>query len=159
MMGKPVLAAIETGGTKCLVSVGKDPNTAKRHRIETTSPRETAASIERIIRHEIGHNDLDAIGIASFGPLNVDPESADYGRIGRTPKPHWENFNLPSHLQMRRKIEVLPMRFGCPAYTPVIRAFGIYIKRAKACDANSVQVVVADFVTNNALNRRSSFAG
>ena len=49
---------------------------------------------------------MDAIGIASFGPLNVDPESADYGRIGRTPKPHWENFNLPSHLQ-----DV----FGCPA--------------------------------------------
>jgi fructokinase len=99
MMGKPLLAAIETGGTKCLVSVGRDPNTAKRHRIETASPRKTAASIERIIRHEIGRNDLDAIGIASFGPLNVDPESADYGRIGRTPKPHWENFNLRSHLQ------------------------------------------------------------
>jgi fructokinase len=105
MMGKPLLAAIETGGTKCLVSVGRDPNVAKRHRIETASPSETTTSIERIIRQEIGHNDLDAIGIASFGPLNVDPESADYGRIGRTPKPHWEGFNLRSHLQ-----DV----FGCP---------------------------------------------
>ena len=105
MSAMPLFTAIETGGTKCLVSVGRDPNAAKRHRIETASPSETATSIERIISEEIGHNDLDAIGIASFGPLNVDPESADYGRIGRTPKPHWEAFNLRSHLQ-----DV----FGCP---------------------------------------------
>ena len=99
MTGKPLLAAIETGGTKCIVSVGKDPTEATRHRIETVSPSETAASIERILRKEIGHSSLDAIGIASFGPLDVDPESAEYGQIGRTPKPHWEGFNLRSHLQ------------------------------------------------------------
>ena len=99
MTGKPLLAAIETGGTKCLVSVGRDPSATKRHRIETASPSETAASIEHIIRREIGHNGLDAIGIASFGPLNMDPESADYGQIGRPPKPQWEGFNLRSHLQ------------------------------------------------------------
>jgi len=99
MTGKPLLAAIETGGTKCIVSVGKDPTEATRHRIETVSPSETAASIERILRKEIGHSSLDAIGIASFGPLDVDPESAEYGQIGRTPKPYWEGFNLRSHLQ------------------------------------------------------------
>ena len=99
MTGKPLLAAIETGGTKCIVSVGKDPTAATRHQIETTSPSETSASIERILRKEIGHSSLDAIGIASFGPLVVDRESAHYGQIGRTPKPHWEGFNLRSHLQ------------------------------------------------------------
>jgi fructokinase len=99
MTGRPLLAAIETGGTKCIVSVGKDPTEATRHRIETVSPSETAASIERILRKEIGHSSLDAIGIASFGPLDVNPESAEYGQIGRTPKPHWEGFNLRSHLQ------------------------------------------------------------
>ena len=99
MTDKPLLAAIETGGTKCIVSVGRDPTTAARHRIETDSPSETAASIERILRKEIGHSSLDTIGIASFGPLDVDPESAEYGQIGPTPKPHWEGFNLRSHLQ------------------------------------------------------------
>ena len=99
MTDKPLLAAIETGGTKCIVSVGKDPTAATRHRIETVSPSETAASIERILRKEIGDSSLDAIGIASFGPLDVDPESAEHGQIGRTPKPHWEGFNLRSHLQ------------------------------------------------------------
>ena len=105
MSTKPLFAAIETGGTKCLVSVGRDPNTATRHRIETTYPDETANAIELIILDEIGRDTVDAIGIASFGPLNVDVESSDYGRIGPTPKPLWEGFNLRSHLQRR---------FDCP---------------------------------------------
>ena len=105
MSAKPLFAAIETGGTKCLVSVGRDPNTATRHRIETTYPDETANAIELIILDEIGRDTVDAIGIASFGPLNVDVESSDYGRIGPTPKPLWEGFNLRSHLQRR---------FDCP---------------------------------------------
>lgn len=105
MSAKPLFAAIETGGTKCLVSVGRDPNSATRHRIETAYPDETANAIELIILDEIGRDTLDAIGIASFGPLNVDVESSDYGRIGPTPKPLWEGFNLGSHLQQR---------FDCP---------------------------------------------
>lgn len=105
MSAKPLFAAIETGGTKCLVSVGRDPNSATRHRIETAYPDETANATELIILDEIGRDTLDAIGIASFGPLNVDVESSDYGRIGPTPKPLWEGFNLRSHLQRR---------FDCP---------------------------------------------
>ena len=105
MSATPLFAAIETGGTKCLVSVGRDPNSATRHRIETTYPDETANAIELIILDEIGRDTVDAIGIASFGPLNVDVESSDYGRIGPTPKPLWEGFNLRSHLQQR---------FDCP---------------------------------------------
>lgn len=105
MSATPLFAAIETGGTKCLVSVGRDPNSATRHRIETAYPDETANAIELIILDEIGRDTLDAIGIASFGPLNVDVESSDYGRIGPTPKPLWEGFNLRSHLQRR---------FDCP---------------------------------------------
>ena len=105
MSAKPLFAAIETGGTKCLVSAGRDPNSATRHRIETTYPDETVSAIELIILDEIGRDTLDAIGIASFGPLNVDAKSSDYGRIGPTPKTLWEGFNLRSHLQRR---------FDCP---------------------------------------------
>ena len=105
MSTKPLFAAIETGGTKCLVSVGRDPNSATRYQIETAYPDETANATELIILDEIGRDTLDAIGIASFGPLNVDVESSDYGRIGPTPKPLWEGFNLRSHLQRR---------FDCP---------------------------------------------
>lgn len=99
MKPKPLLAAIETGGTKCIVSVGRDPDTAKRHTIGTSSPDATAKRIELILSEEIANNSLDGIGIASFGPIDVDPRSATYGRIGRTPKPNWEGFNLQAHLR------------------------------------------------------------
>lgn len=107
MTDRPLLAAIETGGTKCIVSVGRDPNSARRHRIETGSPSKTATSIELMLRDEIGHSALDAIGIASFGPLDVDPKSPDYGRIGRTPKSDWAGFNLQSRLRGTFKCPVM----------------------------------------------------
>ena len=107
MTAKPLLAAVETGGTKCIVSVGRDPDTAARYRIETRSPTETASAIEMAVREEIGHNKLDGIGIASFGPLDVGLESPSYGRIGRTPKPHWEGFNLRSYLAERFDCSVM----------------------------------------------------
>ena len=107
MTDRPLLAAIETGGTKCIVSVGRDPNSARRHRIETGSPSKTATSIELMLRDEIGHSALDAIGIASFGPLDVDPKSPDYGRIGRTPKSDWAGFNLQSRLRETFKCPVM----------------------------------------------------
>ena len=99
MTAKPIYAAIEMGGTKCIVSVGDNPQTARRHRIETRSPDETIHSIELILREEIGPSELEAIGIAGFGPLDVDAQSAHYGRIGRTPKLGWEGTNLVSRLR------------------------------------------------------------
>src|SRR3546814_6022360 len=33
--------------------------------------------------------DHEALGIASFGPLDLDPSSPRYGRIVHTPKPGW----------------------------------------------------------------------
>lgn len=99
MAGEPIYAAIEMGGTKCIVSVGSNPDTARRHRIETRSPGETIQAIELTVREEIGRSTVEAIGIASFGPLDVDARSSHHGRIGRTPKRGWEGTNLVSRLR------------------------------------------------------------
>src|SRR3546814_2448724 len=37
----------------------------------------------------LGQWDHEALGIASFGPLDLDPSSPRYGRIVHTPKPGW----------------------------------------------------------------------
>lgn len=37
---------------------------------------------------------LDAVGIASFGPIDVNPDSPNYGAIGATPKAGWACVNL-----------------------------------------------------------------
>src|SRR3546814_20379994 len=53
--------------------------------LPTTTPDETLAAIRAVL----GQWDHEALGIASFGPLDLDPSSPRYGRIVHTPKPGW----------------------------------------------------------------------
>jgi fructokinase len=85
------VAAVELGGTKALVTVGTG---AKDHaepiRLATGAPEATLEAIVEALRslREQGHA-FDAVGVASFGPVHLDPRSDDYGRLGHTPKPGW----------------------------------------------------------------------
>ena len=94
---------VEAGGTKFVLGIatGKDSIEATT-RIETTTPDETIAAMLDWFR---GQGVLDSIGIASFGPLELDPDSADWGRIAQTPKPHWSGADLAGPLLRE---------FGCP---------------------------------------------
>lgn len=39
-------------------------------------------------------HDVEAIGVASFGPLVLDKRAQNYGSIAETPKPHWKGYPL-----------------------------------------------------------------
>ncbi len=39
-------------------------------------------------------SDFSAVGIASFGPLDLDPASSGWGHITRTTKPHWSDADV-----------------------------------------------------------------
>ena len=94
-MKKKIFAAIEAGGTKWIVSVGSDYQTAEQIRIPTEHPDITLAAARDFIHAQIqAQGEIAAIGIGSFGPLGVDPTQADYGIIGNTPKPHWAGTDL-----------------------------------------------------------------
>ncbi len=84
---KKLLGALEAGGTKFRAAV-VDPSTMEIERqvlVPTTSPDKTLTPIiEFFQEHTPG-----AVGIASFGPLIVDPDSPQYGAMGPTPKPGW----------------------------------------------------------------------
>lgn len=85
---------IEAGGTKFVCAIGKGPSDIlAEERFPTTTPKETIArTINFFIRKgsELGVN-LVSLGIGSFGPIDIDPESSSYGYITTTPKPGWEN--------------------------------------------------------------------
>ncbi len=90
-------AAVEAGGTKFRAAIVDDEMTVVDEAwIPTTTPDETLGAVERFFA---GHPQTRALGIASFGPLIVDPESATYGSIAKTPKPHWTGAPLLSRLQ------------------------------------------------------------
>jgi len=83
---------IEAGGTKFVCAIGKGPGEILAEtRFPTTTPKETLGATMRFFReaaqtHQIR---LDAIGIGSFGPLDLDPASPTYGYITSTPKAGW----------------------------------------------------------------------
>ena len=96
---KPLYAAIEAGGTKILVSVGRDYQSGVQCRIPTEDPNTTLEKVVCFIREQIKlQGPIEAIGLASFGPIGVNASANDYGQIGKTPKPYWSNVNLHSAL-------------------------------------------------------------
>lgn len=78
--------AVEMGGTKTDMSVGTNPDDmSEPFRVATTGPDETlGAIIDYFADHEV-----TAVGVASFGPLELDPANPRYGAMMSTPKPGW----------------------------------------------------------------------
>jgi fructokinase len=87
---------IEAGGTKFVCAVGTSPQDVRAlERFETGKPGQT---IERAVAFFRGQLDdevsLDAIGIASFGPVELRAGHAKYGHITTTPKPGWSDTDV-----------------------------------------------------------------
>lgn len=92
----PLFGGIEAGGTKFVIGVGHGPaEIVARTAFPTTTPHETMA---RCIDWFASQPKIAALGIASFGPLVLDPARPDYGSIGATPKPMWSGVPLLSRL-------------------------------------------------------------
>lgn len=93
--------AIELGGTKINVAAGSSPDDLSAiMRIETRSPYETMKEVvEALSRFSFSFGAPKAIGIASFGPIGIDPNRADYGTFLNTPKAGWSGFNLITPLR------------------------------------------------------------
>lgn len=85
------IGAIEAGGTKFVCGIGDgDGNILDRIRFPTEDPVRT---IGRAVEYFRGHK-LDAIGIGSFGPVNLDRSSPLYGHVTTTPKPGWSGYDV-----------------------------------------------------------------
>lgn len=86
-----MLAGVELGGTKCICILGTGPADVRAQvEIPTTSPRVPLAAIADIL----GRWDFRSLGIASFGPLDLDRSSAKFGSIISTPKAGWSGTDL-----------------------------------------------------------------
>jgi len=83
---------IEAGGTKfiCAVASGPTEDPVSTLRVDTTTPDETLGRIIGFFKQQ----ELKALGIASFGPVDLRRESPTYGYITATPKHGWEYTNI-----------------------------------------------------------------
>lgn len=90
------LGALEAGGTKMVCAIGDETGRIQEQiSIPTTTPEETMPKIIAYFRDK----DIDALGIAAFGPVDVKPESPTYGSILDTPKLAWRNFSILNALK------------------------------------------------------------
>ena len=93
----PRVGAIEAGGTKIVCAVGTGPDDLEEIRFPTEDPEST---ITKICDFFSSQENLQAIGIGTFGPAGVDPDQTEtFGRILNTPKPGWSNTDLISPLR------------------------------------------------------------
>lgn len=95
--------ALEAGGTKMVCAIGDEyGKILEQVSIPTSTPDETMASI---IDYFSG-KDIAAIGVACFGPIDLNKESETYGYITSTPKIAWKNYNIVGTLKDALKVPV-----------------------------------------------------
>jgi fructokinase len=96
----PVFGAIEAGGTKFRCAIGTAPDALLAEAaFPTRTPAETLADVVAFFEGTAAtFGQLAALGVGSFGPLDLDPASPTHGSIVRTPKPGWSDFNLKAAL-------------------------------------------------------------
>lgn len=100
-----ILGSIEAGGTKFVCAIGNENYQIKdKITIPTTTPEETLRKTADYFKKFA----VDAIGIASFGPIEVRATAPNYGFITDTPKAGWQNTDFVGYL--KSKINV-PMFF------------------------------------------------
>src|SRR6185503_5630940 len=90
---------IEAGGTKFVCGVGTNPGDLRKIEFPTTSAAETLRHAIAVIRDQAQGRPLRALGVASFGPVDLAPGSATFGYITSTPKPGWRNLDIVGELK------------------------------------------------------------
>ena len=70
--------------------------------IPTITPEETVPKMVEYFKKA----NVEALGIACFGPIDPDKSSPTYGHITSTPKLPWQNYNI---------VKAFEDALGCPA--------------------------------------------
>ncbi|MBY7142903.1 ROK family protein [Virgibacillus sp. NKC19-3] len=98
-----LIGGIEAGGTKIVCAVGNSTGEIKaKQSIPTREPDETLAEIKNFY----SDYELEALGVGSFGPIDLDKNSDTYGMILNTPKTAWKHYDLLGSLQRHFQIPV-----------------------------------------------------
>jgi len=89
-----LIAGVETGGTKVVAAVARADEPGRivdEIEIPTTTPDEVGSRVRAFLGRHAG---VQHVGIAAFGPVDLDPDSPAYGSVTSTPKPGWSGARL-----------------------------------------------------------------
>lgn len=95
------LGSLEAGGTKMVCAVGDSNGIIyEQISIPTTTPEDTMPHIIDYFKEK----EIAALGIACFGPVDVNPDSETYGTILDTPKLPWRQYPILKVMQDALKL-------------------------------------------------------
>jgi fructokinase len=102
-----VYGGIEAGGTKFVCMIAEGPQRVIREiRFPTAHPDETIRQAIAFFEPYVQRGELAAVGVASFGPLDLNPASPTYGFITTTPKPDWNQVDLCGRLRQALNLPI-----------------------------------------------------
>ncbi|CAM3031052.1 ROK family protein [Leuconostoc gasicomitatum] len=97
-----LLGAIEAGGTKFVVAVADENyNVVERTAFPTLDGEKT---LDQVIAFFDKFENIDAIGIAAFGPIDIVKGSQTYGYVLDTPKRGWSGYDFLGRMKAWRDI-------------------------------------------------------
>ena len=109
MEAKPLLGGVELGGTKCVCLIGTGPDDI-RVRVSVPTGNDPQATMRRIEKSSAtayrSHGPIRALGIASFGPVDLSRQSPTYGCITSTGKPGWRDTPVATPLAQAFQVPV-----------------------------------------------------
>lgn len=100
-----MVGGIETGGTKTVCAVGSGPDHIEAlEQFPTTTPEETLGQCLALL--DSFRPALEAVGIASFGPVDLNPHSPTRGYVTNTPKTTWQYVDMVGTFTDRLQVPV-----------------------------------------------------
>lgn len=94
MNDEPLVAGVEIGGTKLVLLYARGRQIIERVTIPTGHPDETLGAAADQLARWHAQRPFAALGIASFGPLQLDRATPDFGHMLPTPKPGWSGADI-----------------------------------------------------------------
>lgn len=125
-MATGFIAGIELGGTTCLAAIAELSHPTKMvecFETDTTTPQETLPRLSKFLKEKLASLNIEtfsAIGIASFGPVDLRKGSKTYGHITTTPKEAWRNAADVAGFFNREFGESTPIAFETDTNAPAL---------------------------------------
>jgi fructokinase len=124
-------AAVEGGGTSWRVAIAEDDptNIIEVAQVDTTTPEETLGKVCKWLK---ARDTYDAIGIATFGPMDAKEGSPTYGYITSTPKKLWRMTDVVTPILAVKNV---PFQFDTDVNAPAMAEYTIGGIRAEGCSS------------------------
>ncbi len=98
-----LFGALEAGGTKMVCAIGNEQGEiVNRTSIPTHTPDITMPKLAEFFSGE----NIAALGIGCFGPIDLNRSSKTYGYITTTPKLPWKNYDICGYFKERLGVPV-----------------------------------------------------